>query len=107
MLPTPNIVTCVRAGIAWLHAHTPHPCCARVHTNLCSLCQLRHAGIGLQGASFSGNASMPVDANGTLLHFRGARILQAIVANITAPVAAGGKGMSVALSDAGILSGCR
>jgi hypothetical protein len=58
------------------------------------------------GASFSGNASEPADANGTPLHFRGARILAAIVANVTAPVAAGGKGMERASSDAAILSGC-
>ena len=35
------------------------------------------------GASFSGNRSEPIDANSTLLYFRGARILKAIVANVT------------------------
>ena len=41
------------------------------------------------GGSFSGNRSEPVDANGTLLYFRGARILKAIVANVTAHVCNG------------------
>ena len=58
------------------------------------------------GASFSGNRSEAVPiANGTRsLHFRGARILKAIVDNITAPASLGGKGMHSAKEA--LLSGC-
>lgn len=56
------------------------------------------------GASFSGNRSEAVDVNGTQLYFRGARIFEAIVSNITAPVSQGGKGMAGA--QQAILSGC-
>jgi hypothetical protein len=58
------------------------------------------------GASFSGNASLPANASGSPLYFRGARILAAIVANITAPTTMGGKGMVPGGSDGAILSGC-
>jgi len=48
------------------------------------------------GASFAGNRSQPVEtAGGSRIYYRGARIFAAIVANITAPVAAGGKGMVI------------
>lgn len=59
------------------------------------------------GASFAGNRSDPVPTEGGgSIYFRGAPIFAAIVANITAPVSAGGKGMTPSTSKEALLSGC-
>ena len=57
-----------------------------LHEILCALCRL-HLGMRMRtgdGASFAGNVEAPFPINGTVIYYRGHRVLDALIGNMLA-----------------------